>query len=476
MSAERGSGSGSESLPTREEVVCGIERRVVVVTPEGAVIPGADYGSGPAPDAIAARLVGRIGGTPWPRDDARFDRITRRFGWAEPEPAADHGHLRFSPDGALLRGLLQAWHHRVAAERLDALEIRTPTLFRWREDDLRSQAASFHRRLYFAGPHGREPHLVMRFGGDFGLFRMLGDTPLTHARLPLRVFEFAESFRRQRRGELHGLDCTRAFGFFDQHSVCADRAQGRAEYRAYLDAQVELADQLGMRYTIHFTALDAWFERGRAWLIERVEALGRPVVVELLSRPKHYWLIQHKFVAATGEKFFNVQLDFDNAERYGIEYRMPDGQRRGAVICHASSGSMERWMRLVLRVALERAPPSLPTWLAPTQLRVVPVADRHVEAATALARRVRARRVRADVDDRPHTVSWRIRRAARRWIPFIVVYGDDEARGGPLAVRRRGQGQASMSFDGLVAAIEAEVGDHPRRVHGPVALSRGWSA
>lgn len=461
-------------LVDRNQVVAAISSRRFVLLPDGTEAPL--DGNGVVPDVAAtspvlARLLGsRHDGV---REAPRATIETlKRLEWGAYEPASDHSQLRYYPKGALVYSLLRDWHEAIIRDRLQASEIRTPLLYDWSRPDLRSQAATFFDRLYYVRGHGSERELVLRFGGDFGLFCMLKDARLTYRHLPLRLFEYAPSFRYERRGELKGLLRTRAFSFFDVHSVCADFEQGWQDYLEMYRCQATVALQLGLRYVAEFTIVGSEFERYRPRLHELVAEAGEPAIVEVLTRPKHYWAIRHVFRRDDGHKFFTSQLDFENSLRYGITYTGPDGRRRGCIICHTSLSSIERWIFLSLEQALHRPEPCLPLWLSPTQLRLIPVTDTLVPAAVAVASHLADSRVRVDVDDRTKTIGWKVREAAGEWVPYTVVYGEREARGGAWAVRRRGGRERRLTPVELLAEIDRERGTMPYRPLSPLLLSR----
>ncbi|MEN3052161.1 MAG: His/Gly/Thr/Pro-type tRNA ligase C-terminal domain-containing protein, partial [Candidatus Methanosuratincola petrocarbonis] len=162
-----------------------------------------------------------------------------------------------------------------------------------------------------------------------------------------------------------------------------------------------------------------------------------------------------------------VQLDIEDAARYGIEYTDESGKRRGCIILHSSLGSIERWMGAILeQAAKDQArgkPPTLPVWLSPIQVRVIPVNSSYVGFAKDLAERIAAEGYRADVDDREESVSKKIREAEVDWIPFVLVVGEKEATSHPqsLSVRVRGEGVKGTDFPGLVAMLRERVGDRP---------------
>ncbi len=175
-----------------------------------------------------------------------------------------------------------------------------------------------------------------------------------------------------------------------------------------------------------------------------------------------------------------VQIDVENAERYDIAYVDEDGEKKRPILLHCSpSGAIERDMYALLEKAAREADegklPMLKTWLSPTQVRVIPVAERHQARAIEIVKELG---LRVDVDDRDETVGKKIRDAGREWIPYVVVIGDEELASGQLAVTVRAEStpkaaaKAKMSVDELRKRIAAETAGMPwRRLPLPIKLS-----
>jgi threonyl-tRNA synthetase len=131
-----------------------------------------------------------------------------------------------------------------------------------------------------------------------------------------------------------------------------------------------------------------------------------------------------------------IQLDFNQPERFGLEYADADGTKKRPIMVHrAILGSVERFMG----VLIEHFAGAFPLWLAPIQIAILPVADRHVEFAKTLAQELKTHDLRVEVDDSTESVGKKIRNAEKAKYPVMLVVGDKEMEGGQLTVRRRGQ-------------------------------------
>ena len=383
------------------------------------------------------------------------------------EPASDKGHFRFYPKGALIFNLLRQWAEEIALGRLDAYPIETPIIYDWDEPDIRSQAESFHENHYVVRlPDKPEKEFILRFAGDFGLFRMMRDAQLTHKHLPVRLYEFAPSFRYEASGSLSGLRRLRGFWMPDIHSFCLDLKQGLDEYKTLFYRYTDLANGMGVNYAVAFRVVEEFYEVHKAELVEMIKYNGAPALIEILSDMKHYWVLKHEVNTVDCNagicQTSTVQLDIKDAALYGITYVAADGEQKGCTIVHSSIGSIERWVFSILEDALKKDPPVLPLWLAPTQVRIIPISEeKHLGYCLGVAEELKKHRIRVDVDDRNESMNWRIRGAEREWVPYVVVCGDKEQAGAPLSVRIRGAKQEQMSVAELASLISKQTAQMP---------------
>ncbi len=406
-------------------------------------------------------------------------RLMRRLELVDYEPSSDVGNFRFYPEGTLVKRLIEDLAFEVA-HRIGAMEIETPLLYRLDDPAIAGQAAKFRERNYQI-PMGKTT-LILRFAGDFGLFSMMRDMGISYRDLPLSFYEISPSFRLEQRGECVGLRRLRAFTMPDIHSFVADVDQGMEMYERYFMEYHRLLRDLGVDYAVVFRVVESFYERLKPAIVSMLSAVGKPALIELLPKMKHYWALKHEFqVVDTSEgngQLSTVQLDVEDSERYGIFYVDRDGSRRPGVIVHTSMGSIERLIYAILETAAKAAArgekPSLPLWLSPTQVRVIPVSPENVEFAVSLAERLNASGIRADVDDRDLTLGKRVREAERRWVPYVVVVGKREQETGRLSVRRRSDGsEYEATLEDLISEVRSLTEGKPYRpLNVPMRLSR----
>lgn len=410
-----------------------------------------------------------------PGEEPAHLKLMRRLELVDYEPASDTGHFRFYPNGALIKGLLEDLAVQLANE-IGASRIETPVLYRADEPDIAEQAARFYQKDYKIKLPNRT--LLLRFAGDFGLFKLMKQTGMSYKQMPVRIFELSPSYRLEQSGECVGLKRLRAFTMPDVHCFCRDLKQGLEEYERLFMAYTKVQDAMGLDYVVAFRMVKEFYEQNRAFLARLVRLVKRPALIELLPERKHYWVMKHEFqiIDSVGgnAQLATVQLDLEDSERYGISYVDERGERRGCIILHSSMGSIERWIYAALEAAAKSQKagkvPSLPLWLSPTQVRLVPVNKRHLKFCLKLSDSLEKANVRVDVDDRSETVAKRVRDAEREWVPYVIVIGDKEVKTKKLPARARGVKKLkTLTMEGLVAEIKRRTKEMPYR---PPALPR----
>nr|QNO53329.1 threonine--tRNA ligase [Methanosarcinales archaeon ANME-1 ERB6] len=374
--------------------------------------------------------------------------LMKRLEIADYEPSSDPGNLRFYPKGKLIKGLLES-HVRNSVAEYGAVEVETPIMYSTEHPSLKDYLERFPARQYSMAGKGGKPDLFLRFSACFGQFLMSKDMSISYKNLPLKIFELASSFRREKRGELVGLRRLRKFTMPDMHTLCKDMGEALEEFKKQYELCIQVLDGIGFstrdyEVAIRFTREFYDDTANKEFIEELVRIAGKPVLIERWDQRFFYFVLKFEFnfVDALGKAsaLSTVQIDVENAERYGIKYVDANGEEKSPIILHCSpSGAIERCMYALLeRAYLEKergVPPMLPLWLSPTQLRIIPVAERHLEHIEEILPVLNG--IRADVDDREETVSKKIRDAGREWIPYVAVVGDKEVEKNTLSVTIR---------------------------------------
>lgn len=411
--------------------------------------------------------------------------LMRRLELVDYEPGSDSGNMRYYPKGRLVKSLLEAYVLERAAE-MGAMEVETPIMYDMNHPTLKKYLDRFPARQYSIEAEKRS--FFLRFAACFGQFLMSHDMTLSYRSLPLKMIEMTRySFRREQRGELVGLRRLRAFTMPDMHTLCADMSGATREFENQYRASISVLEDAGLDlddYEVAIRFTKEFYDDNREFVEGLVGIVNKPVLIEMWEERFFYFVLKFEFnfvdALDKASALSTVQIDVENAERYDINYTDADGSLKRPIILHCSpSGAIERLMFALLekahRVSQEGKVPMLATWISPTQVRVIPVAERHLARAEEV---VGALGFRTDIDDRDETVGKKIRDAGREWVPYVVVIGDDELESGKLAVTVRAESEpkkpkkVEMTVEVLKARLAAETAGKPTKgLPLPVKLS-----
>ena len=401
-------------------------------------------------------------------------RLMRSLELVDYEPASDPGNMRYYPKGRMIKALLEDY---VTAMVLDygGMDVETPIMYDMNHPTLAKYLHRFPARQYII--ESDEDKYFLRFAACFGQFLMSHDATISYRNLPMRIYELTRySFRREQRGELVGLRRLRAFTMPDVHAFCRDLAQARKEFKRRFKLSRDVLRGIGFDggdYELGIRVTEDFYKRNRQFIRSLVRMHKRPALVEMWRERFFYFILKWEFnfvdALDKASALSTDQIDVENGERYGIAYMDEDGQQKHPLILHCSpSGAIERDIYALLEKAhmeMEQGkPPMIPLWLSPTQIRLIPVSEAHIDAAERIAKRLSRGRIRADVDDREETVPKKIRDAEMEWIPYIIVLGEREVGAEEVPVRVRADGEIhKMTIKELAADIKKLVKGKPYR-------------
>ena len=194
------------------------------------------------------------------------------------------------------------------------------------------------------------------------------------------------SFRHEQKGEVIGLKRLRAFTMPDMHSLCRDMADALQCFEEQLAMGWKTGEDFGTKLVAVFRCTEDFYTEYAPWIAKIVAQSKVPVLIETLSDRVHYWVAKIDLAAIDGQnrpiENPTVQIDVESARRFGIKYHLGDGTEVFPPILHCSpTGSIERVFCAILENTANQKVAHLPTWLSPTQVRVIPVAERHGTAA-----------------------------------------------------------------------------------------------
>ena len=380
-------------------------------------------------------------------------RLMKRMGIADYEPASDVGNLRYYPKGKLMKSLIEQYVTQQVME-YGGIEVETPIMYDSKHPSLESYFNRFPARQYTITSDNNK-QLFLRFAACFGQFLMAKDFQLSYKHLPLKLYELTRySFRREKSGELSGLRRLRAFSMPDCHALCSNMEQAKEELLRRFELSTTVINALGLSTTndlemaIRFT--EDFYNGNQTFINKIVSRYGRPVLVEIWKDRSFYFILKWEFnyIDSTGKAsaLSTDQIDVENGSRYGIEFVDENGKKKNPIILHNSpSGAVERVMFALLencaKVARDGGKPSLPLWLAHTQVRIIPVSTQHLDLCREIYTELSRRKVRTDIDDRNESVANKIRQSETEWINYTIVIGDKELQTGWFVVRDRNQGE-----------------------------------
>ncbi len=395
-------------------------------------------------------------------------KLGRELGIYMMDPMAGVGLPLYLPKGARVIRTLQEWLRRDLYAR-GYEEVITPHIYNADVWKTSGHYNFYKENMYFFNINegtDEEPRYSeygvkpMNCPGHVMLYK---NELHSYRDLPLRYFEFGTVYRHEMSGVVHGLLRARGFTQDDAHVFCT-REQVVDEVVAILDLVDHIMSTFGFEYSAEISTrpeksigTDDMWEHATNSL---KEACARHNLVYDINEgdgafygPK----IDIKVKDAIGRTWqcSTVQVDFNMPERFGLTYRTEDNtEERPWMLHRAIFGSIERF----LGILIEHYAGALPLWLAPVQVAVLPLADRHVEAAQKLAAEINAVGGRVEVYEQNEPMRVKIAKAQAQKIPYMVVLGDKEVENGTVSVRERHEGdKGTWTTEELLNVIKESV-------------------
>ena len=398
--------------------------------------------------------------------------LMKKMAIADYESASDSGNMKFFPNGRLIKSLIE----RYVTDRVKeygGYEVETPIMYDSEHPSMVSYFNRFPARQYNIDSEGKK--LFLRFAACFGQFLMANQFQMSYKNLPYRLYELTRySFRREQSGELVGLRRLRAFTMPDCHAFCKDMTQAVDEIKVRFDLSQSVLRELGISesdYDMAIRFTEDFYNENKSSIQELVKKHGKPVLVEMWKEKFFYFVLkwEFNFIDNLGKAsaLSTDQIDVENGDRYGIEFVDDDNAHRHPIILHNSpSGAIERIIYALLEKAAkdskEGRKPQFPLWLAPTQVRIIPLKEEFFEFSESLSDRISENNVRVDVDDRNESIGKRIREAEKEWIRYILVIGEKEANSENLSIRDRQTGNVrELSFNDFLNEINDQTQGKP---------------
>ena len=449
----------------------------------------------PSTDRLGHFKLTRVAGAYW-RGDEHRPQLQRVYGTAWESEAALEAHLHrieeaerrdhrrlgaeldlfsfppelgsglavFHPKGGLVRKVMEdysrARHEQAGYEFVNTPHITKAELFEisghldWFAEGMFPPMELDEGQQYYLKPMNCPFHIL--------IFK---SRQRSYRELPLRLFEFGTVYRYEKSGVIHGLTRVRGLTMDDAHIFCA-REQMADELRSLLSFELDLLRDFGLEdFYLELSTkpedkavgTDAEWEEATEALREVATGMDLELVLDpgggAFYGPKIS--VQARDAIGRTWQISTIQVDFQLPQRFSMEYVGQDNARHRPIMIHrALFGSVERFFAILL----EHYAGAFPTWLAPVQVRVLPVRDDHAPYAEQVRARLAGAKVRVEADDADEPLGARIRRSKLEKVPYILVVGDMDVAAGTVGVNARGSDapERGVDLDVFVARLRAE--------------------
>ena len=373
---------------------------------------------------------------------------------------AGPGFPFFLPNGMTLKNtLIDYW--REVHKRYGYVEISTPVILNRELWERSGHWDHYKDNMYTTVIDGQD-YAIKPMNCPGGML-VYESEPHSYRDLPLRVGELGLVHRHELSGALHGLFRVRCFTQDDAH-IFMTPEQMKDEIKGVVRLFDEVYSTFGLKYEIelstmpedHIGTVEQW-EHNQEILKEAITEMGKTFVINEGDGAFYGPKLDFHLADSLGRTWQcgTIQLDSQLPERFELEYVGEDGAKHRPVMIHrVVLGSIERFIGVIT----EHFGGAFPTWLAPVQVKVMPITDRSRDYAQSVADELAGRGIRVETDFRNEKIGYKIREAQSRKIPYMLVIGDKEAENGTVSVRTRSGGdKGAVSLDKFAADITEEI-------------------
>ena len=362
--------------------------------------------------------------------------------------------------------MLHALHEYLRElQRDDYLEIKTPLLYNKALWEQSGHWGKYRENMFLVlDRETGEPDFSLKPMNCPSHYLLYLAKKHSYRELPLRYNTYDVLHRNEVSGALSGLTRVRQFQQDDCH-VFLMESQIAEEVKRLSDFILGYYETFGLTSTLKFATRppvrigsDATWDRAETGLKAALEATGLPYELKEGDGAFYGPKIDFDVADSIGRKWQlgTIQLDYEAPERFGLSYVGEDNHEHRPVVIHrAVSGSLERFMAILI----EHFAGAFPVWLAPEQVRVLPISDQQAAPAAAVTQRLRAAGIRARLDAGNQTLNYRIREGEVQKVPYMAVVGQREAEADSVAVRVRGAGtkQEVVAVEEFIARVKGQV-------------------
>ena len=390
------------------------------------------------------------------RDHRKLGRELGLFALRDEAP----GMPFFLPKGMVLRNtLINYW--RDVHKKWGYYEISTPQIMRRSLWETSGHWDHYHDDMYTTVIDGEDFAIKpMNCPGSILVYEL---EPHSYKEMPLRYGELGKVHRNELSGALHGLFRVRCFTQDDAHILLAPE-QIRDEVVRIAQLFDEVYTLFGLPYEIelstmpedHIGSEEDWEIATKA-LADAITSVGKTYIINEGDGAFYGPKLDFHIKDSLGRTWQcgTIQLDYQLPDRFNLEYTGSDGEKHTPVMIHrVVFGSIERFIGVIT----EHFAGAFPTWLAPVQVKILPIADRHHDYAFEIAKKLEAKGIRCEVDTRSEKTGYKIREAQLQKIPYMLLMGDKDIEGNCVSVRKRGEGDiGAMGVDEFVEMAAKQI-------------------
>ena len=390
------------------------------------------------------------------RDHRKLGRELGLFALRDEAP----GMPFFLPKGMVLRNtLINYW--RDVHKKWGYYEISTPQIMRRSLWETSGHWDHYHDDMYTTVIDGEDFAIKpMNCPGSILVYEL---EPHSYKEMPLRYGELGKVHRNELSGALHGLFRVRCFTQDDAHILLAPE-QIRDEVVRIAQLFDEVYTLFGLPYEIelstmpedHIGSEEDWEIATKA-LADAITSVGKTYTINEGDGAFYGPKLDFHIKDSLGRTWQcgTIQLDYQLPDRFNLEYTGSDGEKHTPVMIHrVVFGSIERFIGVIT----EHFAGAFPIWLAPVQVKLLPIADRHHDYAFEIAKKLEAKGIRCEVDTRSEKTGYKIREAQLQKIPYMLLMGDKDIEGNCVSVRKRGEGDiGAMGVDEFVEMAAKQI-------------------
>ena len=390
------------------------------------------------------------------RDHRKLGRELGLFAFRDEAP----GMPFYLPKGMVLKNTLQSYWREVH-KKWEYLEISTPQIMRRTLWETSGHCDHYKQNMYTTVIDGED--FAVKPMNCPGSILVYGLEPHSYRELPLRYGEMGLVHRHELSGALHGMFRVRCFTQDDAHILLAPE-QIKDEVVRIAQLFDEVYNLFGLPYTIelstmpedHIGSVEDWDVATKA-LSDAIESIGKTYVINEGDGAFYGPKLDFHIEDCLGRTWQcgTIQLGYQLPGRFNLEYTGADGEKHTPVMIHrVVFGSIERFIGVIT----EHFAGAFPTWLAPVQVKVLPLTDRTLQASKDIAAQLSKDGVRVEVDDRNEKLGYKIREAQLQKVPYMLVIGDRDVENGVVSVRSRSKGDlGAMPLDQFQAMVKEEI-------------------